>query len=96
MQMMSFIFGKATKKNLLKVKELIDTYLPISGQTVSIEKSKIYLNSQFSSNSANRLPLNWSIQCGYLLFDYVGFPYLKGLLKVFIFKRLQIRSNKSW
>ena len=52
---------KATKKNLLTIKELLEIYLGIFCQTVSIKKSKVYLNSTLSNNTSNRLLQDWNI-----------------------------------
>ena len=65
----------------MTLNETLDIYSAISGQKVSIEKSKIYLSSSLQTQIAHRLLQHWNILRGYLLFYYLGVPLFKGSLR---------------
>lgn len=70
------LFGQATKANCRAMMQVLNEFCDISGQTVNLSKSKLYVSPNIDRNKARRL----SIFCGIALTNdlgkYLGVPLL--------------------
>uniref|UniRef100_A0A803MRR9 Reverse transcriptase domain-containing protein n=1 Tax=Chenopodium quinoa TaxID=63459 RepID=A0A803MRR9_CHEQI len=68
------IFGETSLENILSLKDTLDTFCAFSGQTISVQKSKVLFSGNTSQNDRNLFCDDMSFRETNDLSPYLGFP----------------------
>lgn len=95
----SFLFGKATERECLKIRHILNIYEKASGQKINLQKSSVV----FSKNTSPEIQASLSSILGVTCVEqhglYLGLPIHVGMSKSAIFEYLKERLMKklvSW
>lgn len=72
------VFCRASKKSILNLIKFFKDYKEVSGQAISLEKSKFYVGSSTTHSRIKSIADMLGFKSGCLPFTYLGVPIFKG------------------